>query len=94
MSEQDHYTQFERAVASVLHGLLAGDIMTYGEVAAEAGYPGAARAVGSFLRNKSGYPWWRVIAANGRLVPGLEVEHARRLKSEGVPVEDGRVPVR
>ncbi len=94
VSDQDDYTAFERGVAAVLDGLAAGDIMTYGEVAAEAGYPGAARAVGSFLRNKSGYPWWRVIAANGRLVPGLEVEHARRLRSEGVVVEGGRVPVR
>lgn len=70
-----------------------GEVITYGEVAAEAGYPGAARAVGGFLRNRSGYPWWRVIAANGRLVPGLEAEHERRLRGEGVPVADGRVPM-
>lgn len=91
---QDDLTKFERAVHTVLCALGEGEVITYGEVAAEAGYPGAARAVGGFLRNKAGYPWWRVIAANGRLVPGLEAEHERRLRDEGVPVVDGRVPMR
>lgn len=90
----DELTPFERAVHEVLRSLGKGDIMTYGEVALEAGYPGAARAVGSFLRNHSGYPWWRVIAANGRLVPGLEQDHAARLAAEGVLVADGRVRMR
>lgn len=86
---------FEDAVSKVLLAIPEGDIMTYGEVAAEAGFPGAARAVGTLLRNSDGrYPWWRVIAANGRLVPGHEREHAKRLAEEGVPVVDGKVPLR
>ncbi len=88
------FTPFEQAVAAVLDALGEGDIMTYGEVAAEAGYPGAARAVGTFLRNKNGFCWWRIIASNGRLVPGLEAEHTRRLQAEGVPVVDGKVRMR
>lgn len=92
--DRSDYTAFESAVAAVLDRLGSGDIMTYGEVAAEAGYPGAARAVGSFMRAKSGHPWWRIVAANGRLVPGLEAEHARRLAAEGVQVADGRVRMR
>ncbi len=87
-------TDFDRAVAEVLDRLGEGDIVTYGEVASEAGYPGAARAVGSFLRRTSGFCWWRVVASNGRLVPGLEVDHARRLRAEGVDVADGRVRMR
>ncbi len=87
-------TEFERSVHDVLCALNVGDIVTYGEVAAEAGHPGAARAVGTFLRNKSGYPWWRVVAASGRLVPGLEHDQAGRLRSEGIAVEDGRVLLR
>ena len=61
-----------------------GTVVTYGEVALEAGFPGAARAVGRFMAGSSGLPWWRVIASNGRLVPGLEAEHAKRLRAEGV----------
>lgn len=92
--DRDDFTAFEQAVARVLDELDDGDLMTYGEVAAEAGYPGAARAVGSFMRTKSGFPWWRIIAANGRLVPGMEGAHTRRLRTEGVTVENGRVPMR
>ena len=94
MSDRDGFTDFELAVAGVLDQLGEGDVMTYGEVAAEAGYPGAARAGGSFMRTKEGFPWWRIVAANGRLVPGLEAEHTRRLEAEGITVEDGRIPMR
>jgi methylated-DNA-protein-cysteine methyltransferase related protein len=92
MEDEPGLTSFERAVAAVLDGLEAGDVVTYGEVAAEAGYPGAARAVGSFLARSSGeHNWWRVVTTTGRLVPGYEREHARRLRAEGVAVTDGRV---
>ena len=84
-------TPFQRAVAEVLGGLERGDVITYGEVAAEAGYPGSARAVGTYLRDHEGHPWWRVVNAQGRLAPGHEAEQARRLRSEGVEVRDGRV---
>ncbi len=36
-------TAFEKAVAGVLNSLQPGDVVTYGEVATEAGWPGAAR---------------------------------------------------
>ena len=84
-------TQFERSVAAVLDDLEAGDVVTYGEVAAEAGHPGAHRAVGRYLGSHGGHPWWRVVTSTGRLVPGHEVDQARRLAAEGVPVVDGRV---
>lgn len=83
---------FEVAVAEVLDSLASGDVVTYGEVAAEAGFPGAARAVGRFLAGSDGrFPWWRVVNAAGRLVPGLEDDHASRLRAEGVKVQNGRV---
>ncbi len=82
---------FTEAVISVIEAVPSGEISTYGEVAAEAGYPGAARAVGNLLRTTPGLPWWRVIAASGRLVPGGEREHAQRLRAEGVSIVKGRV---
>jgi methylated-DNA-protein-cysteine methyltransferase-like protein len=84
----------ERAEA-VIRRLPRGEVVTYGEVAADAGRPGAARAVGHLLATRpADLPWWRVVAANGRLVPGHEAEHARRLEAEGVPVEAGKVRLR
>lgn len=83
---------FDEAAGAVLLGLRPGEVVTYGEVAAEAGHPGAARAVGRLLSTgDGGFPWWRVVNAAGRLVPGHEVEQARRLAAEGVEVGDGRV---
>ena len=43
-------TPFETAVARVLKELRPGEVVTYGEVAAEAGFPSAHRAVGRFFR--------------------------------------------
>lgn len=80
---------------AVLERLGPGDVVTYGEVAAEAGHPGAHRAVGSFLARGGAagldLPWWRVVTATGRLAPGHEVDQARRLRAEGVDVARGRV---
>jgi methylated-DNA-protein-cysteine methyltransferase related protein len=76
---------FTDAVIAVIESIPAGEVMTYGEVAVEAGFPGAARAVGTLLAHSdNSLPWWRVVASNGRLVPGHEVEHTRRLAAEGV----------
>jgi alkylated DNA nucleotide flippase Atl1 len=82
-------TDFARRVEQVVRAIEPGDVVTYGEVAALAGKPGAARGVGAVLAGSGdrGLPWWRVVAANGRLVPGHEREHARRLQAEGVTVD-------
>ncbi len=82
---------FVEAVEAAVRALGPGEVATYGEIAEEAGFPGAARGVGRVLATAEGLPWWRVVAANGRLVPGLEQEHARRLTEEGVALLRGRV---
>ena len=76
---------FEEAVIEVIRSLGPGEVATYGEIGAEAGFPGSARAVGNLLRRSEGLPWWRVVSAGGRLVPGSEEEQAARLRAEGVP---------
>lgn len=85
-------TEFERRVDAVLRSLVPGDVVTYGEVAMEAGFPGGARAVGNLLAHSGGeYAWWRVVRSGGRLATGKEGDQARRLRAEGVVVVDGRV---
>jgi len=84
-------TPWEEAIDRVLRSLTPGEVVTYGEVALEAGRPGAARSVGTFLAGSGGdYCWWRVVNASGRLVPGHEAEQARRLRKEGVSVDEAR----
>ncbi len=68
-----------------------GRVATYGEVARQAGLPGAARRVGRALRTLPAgtrIPWHRVINARGRLsLPEGGVGHRtqrERLKGEGI----------
>ena len=82
-------TAYEEAVLAVLRRLEPGEVVTYGEVATEAGFPGAPRAVAGVLNRHPGLPWWRVVNAAGRLAPGKEAEQGRRLRAEGVPIVDG-----
>ncbi len=84
-------TPYQEAVARVVAGLGSGEVTTYGEVAAEAGYPGAARGVAGVLKRVPGLPWWRVTRASGRLVAHLAQEQAARLRAEGIGVRHGRV---
>lgn len=61
-------TPFQWAVADALRGVPRGEVVTYGELAALAGFPGAARAAGSFCaRNRFALlvPCHRVVGAAG-----------------------------
>jgi methylated-DNA-protein-cysteine methyltransferase-like protein len=76
-----------------------GRVSTYGEVARAAGLPGRARQAAYALRmapKELHLPWQRVLGAGGRIVfPQGSAdfrEQARRLRSEGVRVVNGRVP--
>lgn len=90
-NDVDELTEFEAAVVAVLRSTRPGDVMSYGDVAAEAGRPGAARAVGGVLRRVDDLPWWRVVAANGRLIPHDPERHADALATEGVATRNGYV---
>ena len=85
-------SSFEDTVLNILHSLAPGEIVTYGEVAEQAGFPGAARAVGSLLRRTTEeVPWWRVVGAGGRLrAPDLR-RQVTLLRTEGVIVIGGQV---
>ena len=82
-------TEFAERVRDVVRALPSGDVVTYGEVAAMAGKPGAARGAGAVLASSGGddLPWWRVVYASGRLAPGKEAVQARHLRREGVDVD-------
>ena len=87
-------TPFQQAVYTILAATEPGDVLSYGEVAAEAGYPGAARAVGNALRTIGAtrgaqdveLPWWRVVTADGRLIPHDPERQASLLQQDGVEV--------
>jgi methylated-DNA-protein-cysteine methyltransferase related protein len=83
---------FAAAVLAAVATVPEGRVATYGGIAALAGRPGAARAVGSVLAvHGEDVPAHRVVTASGRLVPGWEAEQAARLRAEGVRIASGRV---
>jgi methylated-DNA-[protein]-cysteine S-methyltransferase len=66
--DMDGETSFQRAVADTLRSIPRGETVTYGELAALAGYPNAHRAAGTVCaRNRFPIlvPCHRVIAADG-----------------------------
>jgi methylated-DNA-[protein]-cysteine S-methyltransferase len=81
--ELDGYTEFQRAVVETLRGVPWGEVVTYGELAALAGYPNAQRAAGSVCAHNRFplvVPCHRVVAANGIGRYGAGgVEYKRRL---------------
>jgi O-6-methylguanine DNA methyltransferase len=73
----------------------AGRVATYGDVAAAAGVPRAARAVGNIMKECSapGVPCHRVVGAGGRLggYGGNEGLKRALLGAEGVAVTGARI---
>ena len=79
----DGFTPFQRTVVETLRSVSWGEVVTYGELAALAGYPNAQRAAGSVCAHNRFplvIPCHRVVAANGIGRYGLSgVEYKRRL---------------
>jgi methylated-DNA-[protein]-cysteine S-methyltransferase len=76
-------TPFQRSVAEALRRVPYGETVTYGELAALAGYPNAQRAAGTYCagnRFALVVPCHRVVAADGLGSYGsLGLEYKRRL---------------
>ncbi|MDO8391989.1 MAG: MGMT family protein [Actinomycetota bacterium] len=91
MNVRDGRTRDSR-ILDVIRSLREGEVVSYGDIAEDAGYRGLSRLVGRLLAiTEDDLPWWRVVNSTGRLVPGSEVEQAQLLRAEGVTVVDGRV---
>jgi len=86
---------FWTRVLSVVRRIPPGRVATYGDVAALAGRPRAARAVGNIMRGcgQPDVPCHRVIAAGGRLggYGGSELLKRSLLVAEGIAVSGQRV---
>ena len=88
-------TDFQRRVLSAVKRIPPGRVATYGDIAALAGKPRAARAVGNIMRTarEAGVPYHRVIGAGGSLGGyGGNLQMKRELlRAEGIEVGTGRI---
>jgi O-6-methylguanine DNA methyltransferase len=86
---------FTSRVLSVVRRIPPGRVATYGDVAAMAGRPRAARAVGNIMKSsgRPDIPAHRVIAAGGKLggYGGHESMKRALLIAEGVVVSNARI---
>jgi methylated-DNA-protein-cysteine methyltransferase-like protein len=88
----DSLTPLAREILAIIESLAPGEVVSYGDVAHDAGHPGAARAVGALLASTDvDVPWWRVVRSDGRLVTQNPARQARLLRAEGVTVTADRV---
>ena len=89
---------FDRAVLALVAKIPRGQVATYGQLAALAGKPRSARAVGRVMRTADGVPWHRVVNAEGGIsrrsrMTGMVTQRIR-LEQEGVVFRRGRVLLR
>ncbi|MFT4042312.1 MAG: MGMT family protein [Gordonia sp. (in: high G+C Gram-positive bacteria)] len=81
-------------IRALVAAIPAGSVSTYGDLAAAAGVS-SPRIVGWIMRTDSAdLPWHRVISASGRPAPHLAARQLELLRTEGVPLSDGRVLLR
>ncbi|MDG4821265.1 MGMT family protein [Asanoa sp. WMMD1127] len=87
--------EYVEEVLAVVERIPAGRAMSYGAIAdylADRSGRSSARLVGSIMAKHGGsVPWHRVVAANGRVVPGHEGEALARHVAEATPLRNGRV---
>lgn len=80
---------FTQAVYTEIKKVPYATVISYGQLALYAGYPGAARAVGQIAHfGPPNLPWHRLVHANGKLangyVPGGTAQQKKQLAAEGV----------
>lgn len=83
---------FSSEVKSLVASIPSGRVMTYGQIAALAGNPQAARIVGGIAHyGDSDLPWHRVISKSGGLAsgyPGGRLAHKKALEKEKIKVSN------
>lgn len=89
------------AIYLALMSIPAGKVITYGQLAALAGLPGAARLAGTVLcglPENTELPWHRVINAQGKIsLPHDTAAYKKqwqRLQAEGVEIKNGKISLR
>lgn len=87
----------QEKIWQVVHSIPAGNVLSYGQVAAMAGLPGYSRYVGYVLKHLphgSTLPWYRVVNSQGKLsFPRDSVQYQTqksRLEAEGIVFVNGR----
>ncbi|MFI0233630.1 MGMT family protein [Streptomyces sp. NPDC017086] len=83
----DALPEYAERVLEVAELIPPGRVMTYGDVA-EWLEEGGPRQVGRVMAlYGSAVPWWRVVRADGALLPGHELSALAHYRAEGTPLK-------
>ncbi|EST32533.1 MGMT family protein [Streptomyces roseochromogenus] len=84
----DALPEYAERVLEVAERIPPGRVMTYGDVAEWLG-DGGPRQVGRVMSLYGGaVPWWRVVRADGVLLPGHELSALDHYRAEGTPLKE------
>lgn len=84
---RDALPEYAERVLEVAELIPRGRVMTYGDVA-EWLEEGGPRQVGRVMALYGGaVPWWRVVRADGVLLPGHELRALEHYRAEGTPLK-------
>ncbi|MEV0275370.1 MGMT family protein [Streptomyces sp. NPDC050610] len=94
----DELPEYAERVLAVAEEIPPGRVMTYGDVAEWLG-EGGPRQVGRVMALYGGaVPWWRVVRADGAMLPGSELRALEHYRDEATPLRaaarsaEGHVP--
>ncbi|MDK1476295.1 MGMT family protein [Streptomyces sp. 549] len=89
-----HAADYTERVLEVTELIPPGRVMTYGDIAEWLG-TGGPRQVGRVMAlHGAAVPWWRVVRADGRPLPGSERRALAHYRAEGTPLRPGADPPR
>ncbi|MFJ9620645.1 MGMT family protein [Streptomyces sp. NPDC101181] len=90
--------EYAERVLDVADLIPPGRVMTYGDVAEWLGDGGPRQVGRAMALYGSAVPWWRVVRADGALLPGAELRALEHYHAEGTPLRgasrqaEGHVP--
>ncbi|ANW18265.1 MGMT family protein [Streptomyces clavuligerus] len=88
MGGVEELPEYAERVLEVAELIPPGRVMTYGDIAEWLG-EGGPRQVGRVMALYGGaVPWWRVVRADGHLLPGHERRALTHYRTEGTPLRE------
>ncbi|MEU7021969.1 MGMT family protein [Streptomyces sp. NPDC046203] len=88
--EPPELPEYAERVLQAAEDIPPGRVMTYGDVAEWLG-EGGPRQVGRVMALYGGsVPWWRVVRADGTILPGHEQRALGHYRAENTPLRDPR----
>lgn len=82
----DELPEYAERVLAASELIPPGKVMTYGDIAEWLGEGGPRQVGRAMTLYGAAVPWWRVVRADGRFLPGHEQRALAHYREEGTPL--------